>query len=122
VLGTAGKISSRIYINKHIKARAQTDQEKEELMSYLKYSKKALKSMEYSVTGLELDMRYDVMNFIRNMKNQNYSQKKLAKKLKMQESQLNKILSGEENLTLKEIAKFFNVFKKKPLIIEARVK
>jgi transcriptional regulator with XRE-family HTH domain len=88
-------------------------------MSHLEYSKRILSAMEYSLKGLELDMRYDVMNFIiKNMGEQNYSQKKLAQLVGMKESQLSKILSGEINLTLKTIARFFKEFQKKPAIIE----
>lgn len=75
--------------------------------------------MEYSVNGLELEMRYDVMRFIiNNMQRNNFTQKELAQKLKMKDSQLSKILSGENNLTLKTIARFFSLFKKKPVIYE----
>jgi transcriptional regulator with XRE-family HTH domain len=88
-------------------------------MKYLEYSKKILGAMEFSVHGLELNMRYDVMNLIiDNMNKMNLSQRDLAKKLKMKESQLSKIVSGEKNLTLKTIARFFHIFKKKPSIIE----
>jgi transcriptional regulator with XRE-family HTH domain len=74
-----------------------------------------------SVVGYETDLRFDIIDFLNeNLQSDQMTQKELASKLKMKESQLCRIICGDENLTLKTIARIFHVFNIKPQIAERK--
>ena len=88
-------------------------------MNVNEYVKSMLKSTRESTVGIELDMRFDVVEFIkRNIAETGLTQKQMAAKMKMKDSQLTRILNAESNLTLETVARIFHVFGRKPQIIE----
>ena len=86
-------------------------------MRFEEYALKILQSTEASYVGLELDLRFDVIDFLRK-KLSDMTQAKLAAKLKMKPSQLNRILRAESNMTLETIARIYHIFGSRPTIKE----
>jgi plasmid maintenance system antidote protein VapI len=88
-------------------------------MKFEDYASKVLKTTEESYVGSGLDLRFEVMEFImRELSKNRMTQTKLAIKLKMKPSQLNRILKAESNLTVETIARIFHAFNCKPTIKE----
>jgi plasmid maintenance system antidote protein VapI len=88
-------------------------------MKFEEYALSILKTTEDSYVGLELDLRFDIVEFImKNLSSPRMTQSKLAAKLKMKPSQLNRILKAESNLTLETIARIFHAFSRRPSIKE----
>ena len=83
------------------------------------YVNSILKSTKESKTGIEFDMRFDIVDFIkRKLSETNMPQKKLALMMNMKESQLTRILNAESNLTLETVARIFHAFESRPTITE----
>lgn len=83
------------------------------------YVNSILKSTKESKTGIEFDMRFDIVDFIkRKLSETDMSQKKLALMMNMKESQLTRILNAESNMTLETVARIFHAFDGRPTIIE----
>jgi plasmid maintenance system antidote protein VapI len=88
-------------------------------MKFEEYALSILKTTEESYVGLELDLRFDIVEFImKNLSSPRMTQSKLAAKLKMKPSQLNRILKAESNLTLETIARIYHAFSSRPVIKE----
>ena len=91
-------------------------------MDFLNYSDKISKSMDKSVMGLEYDLRFDIVDFVlEKLRQKNLSQLGLSEKMNMKPSQLNRILSAEENLTLRTIARLYKTLNAKPKITERNI-
>src|SRR4030042_4468653 len=90
-------------------------------MKFEEYALQILKTTEESYVGSELDLRFDIANFIlQKLSSIPMTQSKLAIKLKMKPSQLNRILKAESNLTIETIARIFHAFESRPIIKEKR--
>ena len=90
-------------------------------MKFEEYALQILKTTEESYVGSELDLRFDIVNFIlQKLSSIPMTQSKLAAKLKMKPSQLNRILKSESNLTIETIARIFHAFGSRPTIKEKR--
>lgn len=88
-------------------------------MNVNEYVKSMLQSTRESTVGLQLDMRYDVADFIRReLAITGMTQTQLALKMKMKDSQLTRILNAESNLTLETVARIFHAFSCRPTISE----
>ncbi|OGW28460.1 MAG: hypothetical protein A2X59_13415 [Nitrospirae bacterium GWC2_42_7] len=88
-------------------------------MKFEEYATRILQSTEESYVGLELDLRFDMIEFLRNkLSGEGWTQAILAKKLKMKPSQLNRILKAESNFTCETIARIYHVFGCRPTIKE----
>jgi len=88
-------------------------------MKFEEYALTILKNTEESYVGSELDLRFEIVEFIiQKLSNSRMTQSKLAAKLKMKPSQLNRILKAESNLTLETIARIFHAFGSRPTIKE----
>ncbi len=88
-------------------------------MKFEEYALSILKTTEESYVGSELDLRFDIVEFImKNLSSARMTQSKLAAKLKMKPSQLSRILKAESNLTLETIARIFHAFGSRPTIKE----
>ncbi len=86
------------------------------------YVKSMLESTKESVVGLDFDMRFDVVDFIRKeLAEKGLTQKQLALRMKMKDSQLTRILNAENNITLETIARIYHAFGCKPIITERPV-
>ena len=72
------------------------------VMDLKKYTESILESTRESTTGLEFDLRFDIVNFIKaKLKETGDTQRSLALKMKMKDSQLTRIMNAETNITLK---------------------
>jgi len=89
-------------------------------MRFEEYALKILQSTEASYIGLELDLRFDVITFLRRkLSERRMTQATLAAKLKMKPSQLNRILKAESNITLETVARIYHAFGCHPVITES---
>lgn len=80
-------------------------------MNFLKYVEAIQKYTDESYVGYAMDLRFDVLDFIRKaLKEKDMTQKTLAKKLFMKESQLTRILRAEANMTLETVARIYHAF------------
>ena len=89
-------------------------------MDLIKYAESVLQSTRESTVGKEYDLRFDLIDFIRTKLKENNSmtQKSLAQKIKMKESQLTRILKAESNITLETVARIYHAFGCRPTITE----
>ena len=88
-------------------------------MDLIKYAESVLQSTRESNVGMEYDLRFDLINFIRmKLKENSMTQKSLAQKIKMKESQLTGILKAESNITLETVARIYHAFGCRPTITE----
>ena len=88
-------------------------------MSIKNYVQKILRSTAESYVSSELDLRFDIMEFLkRKLKEHGLKQKDLAQKLNMKPSQLNRILNSETNITIETIARVYHAFGCSPTIQE----
>ena len=88
-------------------------------MNVNEYVKSMLQSTRESTVGIQLDMRYDVADFIRReLAITGQTQTQLALKMKMKDSQLTRILNAESNITLETVARIYHAFSCRPTISE----
>ncbi|MDO9289066.1 MAG: helix-turn-helix transcriptional regulator [Thermodesulfovibrionales bacterium] len=88
-------------------------------MELTKYAESILQSTRESSIGMEYDLRFDLVDFIRmKLKENGMTQKVFAQKIKMKESQLTRILKAESNITLETVARIYNAFGCRPTITE----
>lgn len=88
-------------------------------MDLIKYAESVLQSTSESTVGKEYDLRFDLIDFIRmKLKESSMTQKSLAQKIKMKESQLTRILKAESNITLETVARIYHAFGGRPTIKE----
>lgn len=88
-------------------------------MELTKYAESILQSTRESSIGMEYDLRFDLVDFIRmKLKENGMTQKLFAQKIKMKESQLTRILKAESNITLETVARIYNAFGCRPTIKE----
>jgi transcriptional regulator with XRE-family HTH domain len=88
-------------------------------MELTKYAESILQSTRESSIGMEYDLRFDLVDFIRmQLKKNRMTQKLFAHKIKMKESQLTRILKAESNITLETVARIYHAFGCRPTITE----
>jgi len=88
-------------------------------MELIKYAESILQSTRESSIGMEYDLRFNLVDFIRmKLKENGMTQKLFAQKIKMKESQLTRILKAESNITLETVARIYNAFGCRPTITE----
>lgn len=88
-------------------------------MDLIKYAESVLQSTRESMLGMEYDLRFDLIDFIKmKLKENSMTQKSLAQKIKMKESQLTRILKAESNITLETVARIYHAFGCRPTISE----
>lgn len=88
-------------------------------MSVNEYVNSMLKSTKDTTVGLAMDMRFDLVDFIRKRLDETGdTQKKLAFRLKMKDSQLTRILNAESNVTLETVARIYYALGRRPAITE----
>lgn len=88
-------------------------------MDLIKYSESILQSTKESTVGMEYDLRFDLIDFIKmELKENDMTQKSLAQRIGMKESQLTRILKAESNITLETVARIYHAFARKPTIAE----
>jgi len=88
-------------------------------MDLIKYAESVLQSTRESSIGMEYDLRFDLVDFIRmKLKEKGMTQKLFAHKIKMKESQLTRILKAESNITLETVARIYNAFGCRPTLKE----
>jgi transcriptional regulator with XRE-family HTH domain len=86
-------------------------------MDFGKYAQTILESTRESTVGIELDLRFDIIDFIKmRLKETGLTQKSLALKMKMKDSQLTRILNAESNITLETVARIYHAFDCRPTI------
>lgn len=86
-------------------------------MDLKKYTESILESTRESTTGLEFDLRFDIVNFIKaKLKETGDTQRSLALKMKMKDSQLTRIMNAETNITLETVARIYHAFNARPTI------
>jgi len=90
-------------------------------MKFHEYAQEILESTEKSFVGLELDLRFNIMDFVKaKLQETGMSKKELASKLYMKPSQLSRILNAESNLTLETVARLYAAFSYRPILTERR--
>jgi len=88
-------------------------------MDFGKYAQTILESTRESTVGIELDLRFDIIDFIKmKLKETGLTQKSLALKMKMKDSQLTRILNAESNITMETVARIYYAFGCRPAITE----
>lgn len=85
------------------------------------YAQTILETTRESTVGIELDLRFDIIDFIKTrLRETGLSQKSLALKMKMKDSQLTRILNAESNITLETVARIYHAFGCRPTISESQ--
>ena len=88
-------------------------------MEFSKYAQTILESTRESTVGMELDLRFDIIDFIKTkLTETGLTQKSLALKMKMKDSQLTRILNAESNITLETVARIYHALGCRPAITE----
>ena len=88
-------------------------------MDFSKYAQTILESTRESTVGIGLDLRFDIVDFIKmKLKETGLTQKSLALKMRMKDSQLTRILNAESNITLETVARIYHAFGCRPAITE----
>lgn len=88
-------------------------------MDFGAYAQTILETTRESTVGRELDLRFDIIDFIKTrLRETELSQNSLALKMKMKDSQLTRILNAESNITLKTVARIYHAFGCRPTISE----
>lgn len=88
-------------------------------MDFGAYAQTVLETTRESTVGIELDLKFDIIDFIKNrLRETGMSQRSLALKMKMKDSQLTRILNAESNLTLETVARIYYAFGCRPTISE----
>jgi transcriptional regulator with XRE-family HTH domain len=88
-------------------------------MGLIKYTQSILQSTRESSIGIEYDLRFALVDFIKiKLKENGMTQKLFAQKIKMKESQLTRILKAESNITLETVSRIYHALGCRPTISE----
>lgn len=86
-------------------------------MNYEEEFAQILDASASTISGMEQSLKYDVAKIVMDyIERSGQSQKAFAKSADVDPGKISKVLQGEENITLKTIAKLFKAMEKRPRI------